>query len=583
MRVVRALLKIFTYSKIWPLGMIGVIIVVAIVNNVKPYLVKMMIDHALDPDRHIVIFMIVAYALSQIINASAWSFSDWLVTRYNAGFRIYINNYCLSMISKYSYSFFQDQLAGSILNKLSDIFDRLYSLIFSVNIQFNQFILTTLITLYLLLQVHIYFAAGLLLWMTIFLTLTFFNLRKANYVTQNYAETKSILKGQIGDYISNILSIRLFSAFNYEAQRMMPMTKDFIDKSQALGRCFMKFYIIQGIIVTVYALMFITVLVILYRQRYLTAGDFTLVIMLHFNTFEELYELSHHLTDFVENWGTVDQALKILEHPLEIQDKMDAKALQVTQAAISFRDVTFHYKGHQALFEHLNVHIESGQKVGLVGHSGSGKSTFIKLLLRLYEINDGMITIDGQSIQDVKQDSLRQAIALIPQEPEMFHRSLMDNIRYGRHNATDNDVIMAAQQAQAHDFVISLPEGYDTLVGERGIKLSGGQRQRIAIARALLKSAPLLILDEATSQLDSLTENEIQQALLAFMNQDNNHGQQPKTTIIIAHRLSTLLHVDRILVFYQGRIIEDGSHDELIQHDGHYKSLWDAQIGGFIT
>lgn len=226
------------------------------------------------------------------------------------------------------------------------------------------------------------------------------------------------------------------------------------------------------------------------------------------------------------------------------------------------------------MFQNKSVTIEAGQKVGLVGYSGSGKSTFVNLILRLYEVVDGQILIDGQNLSEVTQESLRQAIAMIPQDPTLFHRSLMDNIRYGRTKASDEEVISASKKAHADEFISLLPEGYETLVGERGVKLSGGQRQRIAIARAILKNAPILMLDEATSQLDSITESNIQDSLWELM--------QGKTTLIVAHRLSTLLHMDRILVFDKGHIVEDGTHAELLNRGGLYKTLWDAQVGGFL-
>ena len=209
-----------------------------------------------------------------------------------------------------------------------------------------------------------------------------------------------------------------------------------------------------------------------------------------------------------------------------------------------------------------------------MGYSGGGKSTFVNLILRLYDVMKGSILIDGQDIRAVTQDSLRKHIAMIPQDPSLFHRSLMENIRYGRLDASDEDVIEAAKKAYAHEFISTLPQGYHSLVGERGVKLSGGQRQRIAIARAILKNAPIFILDEATSQLDSVTENLIQESLWELI--------QNKTTIVIAHRLSTLLHMDRILVFDKGMIIQDGTHHELLSKSGLYKQLWDAQVGGFF-
>lgn len=260
--------------------------------------------------------------------------------------------------------------------------------------------------------------------------------------------------------------------------------------------------------------------------------------------------------------------------PHDIKDKSNASQLVVTQGRIEFSKVKFHYQGGYSLFQNKSVTIEPGQKVGLVGYSGSGKSTFVNLILRLYEVVDGQILIDGQNLAEVTQESLRQAIAMIPQDPTLFHRSLMDNIRYGRTDATDEEVILASRKAHAHEFISLLPEGYKTLVGERGVKLSGGQRQRIAIARAILKNAPILMLDEATSQLDSITESNIQESLWDLM--------QGKTTLIVAHRLSTLLHMDRILVFDKGHIIEDGTHTELLNRGGLYKTLWDAQVGGFL-
>ncbi len=228
----------------------------------------------------------------------------------------------------------------------------------------------------------------------------------------------------------------------------------------------------------------------------------------------------------------------------------------------------------KTLFKDKSIHIHKGQKVGLVGFSGSGKSTFVNLILKLFEVTSGRILIDNQDISKVSLESLHRSIALIPQDPTLFHRTLTENIQYGRLDSTDEEVIAAAKQADAHEFIINFPQGYATLVGERGIKLSGGQKQRIIIARAILKNAPILILDEATSALDSFTENLIKNSLSEFM--------KNKTAIVIAHRLSTLLHMDRILVFEQGKIIEDGTHEELLKNGEKYKNLWKAQIESYI-
>ena len=266
--------------------------------------------------------------------------------------------------------------------------------------------------------------------------------------------------------------------------------------------------------------------------------------------------------------------MSLLQDPITLLDTPHAQELKVTQGKIQFQKVHFQYPNTDPLFSNKSLTIQHGQRIGLVGYSGSGKTTFVNLILRLFDLQSGHILIDGQDIAKVTQTSLRNALTFIPQEPSLFHRSLMENIRFGRPNATDEQVIAAAKQAHAHEFITTLPKGYDTLVGERGIKISGGQRQRIAIARAILKNAPILLLDEATSALDSFTEGQIQESFFSLM--------EGKTTIVIAHRLSTLLNMDRILVMAQGKIVEDGNHEDLLKKSGLYQSLWEAQVGGFL-
>jgi ABC-type multidrug transport system fused ATPase/permease subunit len=258
----------------------------------------------------------------------------------------------------------------------------------------------------------------------------------------------------------------------------------------------------------------------------------------------------------------------------EIRDDAAARELRVGAGEVVFDGVSFGYDQKRRVFDELSLTIPAGQRVGLVGHSGAGKTTLITLLMRLYDVQRGAIRVDGQSIAAVTQASLRRSIALIPQDVILFHRTLMDNIRYGRPGASDADVIRAAERAHAHEFVTALPDGYRTLVGERGVKLSGGQRQRIAIARALLKDAPILVLDEATSALDSESEALIQAGMSEVM--------AGKTVLAVAHRLSTLAHLDRLLIIDAGKVVEDGSHAELLARDGIYASLWRRQVGGFL-
>jgi ATP-binding cassette subfamily B protein len=352
------------------------------------------------------------------------------------------------------------------------------------------------------------------------------------------------------------------------------VNQSFISKAEHQGYFLMKFYAIQGIIILIYTIGFLVGLVYLHNKGAVSPGDFALVFILNFSLFENMYHMSYQLQDFVINCGTVNQALKLLELPREIQDKPNARDLIIKKGKIIFNNVRFSYTDSKELFKNKSIILKAGQKVGLVGHSGGGKTTFCNLISRLFDITSGQILIDGQDIKGVKQDSLRRAISMIPQDPLLFHRTIKENISYGKLDGTDGEIIEVAKKAHAHEFITKLPKGYESLVGERGVKLSGGQRQRIVIARAILKNSPIVILDEATSQLDSVTEKKIQEALKELMT--------GKTAIVIAHRLSTLLGMDRILVFDQGKIIEDGTHQELFKKRGVYKTLWDTQVGGFL-
>lgn len=312
----------------------------------------------------------------------------------------------------------------------------------------------------------------------------------------------------------------------------------------------------------------------MYKNNQVSVGDFSFIISLSISIFYNLWYLASQFVTFAEEVGKCKQALNLMELPHEIVDEPNAPPLHVSEGNIEFLNVNFHYQEGANLFKNKSISIPARQKVGLVGFSGSGKSTFVNLVLRLFDLESGEIRIDGQNIAKVTQQSLREQITMIPQDTTLFHRSLEENIRYGRIDASHEEVIIASKMAHCHEFIGQLKDGYHSMVGERGIKLSGGQRQRIAVARALLKNAPILILDEATSALDSVTEKYIQDSL--------HHLMENKTTIVIAHRLSTLSQMDRILVFDKGQIVEDGRHEDLIHAKGHYAHLWHMQAGGFL-
>ncbi len=484
------------------------------------------------------------------------------------------DNALLDYILKHSHQFFQERMAGTLSKQIFHLIDGIEKIISSsaCNIlRASSLLLMAFIFAY---QVNTMFLGILVLWSICFFGISLLMSKKLTDLSENQAAKESVLGGQIIDSLTHSFSVSLFARRGYEIVRRSGSLSDYRHAYQKKELYSLLIHSIQGGLIAIMMACSIFSLVYLYGKGLVTIGDFALIVGLSMETGHMMWFTMSEVDEFNKAVGRCKQSLVSLMAPLEITDKPNAAVLNCTQGKITFNNVTFHYTGSAPLFQNKSIEIGAGQKVGLVGYSGGGKSSFVNLILRLYDITDGAILIDGQDIRDVTQDSLRENIAMIPQDPSLFHRSLMDNIRYGRIDATDEEVIEAAKKAHAHEFIEKLSQGYDSLVGERGVKLSGGQRQRIAIARAIVKNAPILILDEATSQLDSVTESLIQESLWELM--------QNKTTIVIAHRLSTLLHMDRILVFDKGKIVEDGTHNGLLAKGGLYTTLWDAQVGGFL-
>lgn len=484
------------------------------------------------------------------------------------------DNIILNRILQQSQQFFQERMAGAVSKQIMHLIDGIERVISSSACNIFRAASLLLMAFIFAYWVNPIFFAILLLWSFCFFGVSIFMSKKLTYLAENQAAKESILGGQIIDSLTHSSSVNLFARRAYEIARREDSLSDYRNAYQKKEIYSLIMHSIQGGLIAIMTAFSIFFLVYLYGKNLVTMGDFALILGLSMETGHMMWFTMSQVDEFNKIVGRCKQSLGALMLPLEIVDKPNATALKCTRGQITFDNVKFHYKGTEPLFQNKSIEIEAGQKVGLVGYSGGGKSTFVNLILRLYDVTDGAILIDGQDIRDVTQDSLRSCIAMIPQDPSLFHRKLMENIRYGRIDASDEEVIEAAIKAHAHGFISMLPKGYDSLVGERGVKLSGGQRQRIAIARAILKNAPILILDEATSQLDSVTESLIQESLWELM--------QNKTTIVIAHRLSTLLHMDRILVFDKGKIVEDGTHSELLAKSGLYKHLWDAQVGGFL-
>ncbi|HHJ0490044.1 TPA: ABC transporter ATP-binding protein [Legionella pneumophila] len=514
-----------------------------------------------------------------VLNFIVFDNITWRTLGYlNYKYEAVIKNQIISQTFEYvlggSTQFFQDNLSGRIATQITTLADNLEIILHRVSVDFLRgasLLVVSFITAYF---VNVLFFYILFLWFIAFASFSIWMSAQLVELSDDHASSESQLSGQLVDSLANQSNIRIFSRKIYEVERM----NTFFSLVQRAFQRKELFIVLLccaqgGMIAVMMGLASIT-LIHLYGKGLVSIGDFALILGLSMELGHMMWYTMYQVDQFNQALGKARQSLNALVIPHEIQDKDNASQLVVTQGRIEFSKVKFHYQGGYSLFQNKSVTIEAGQKVGLVGYSGSGKSTFVNLILRLYEVVDGQILIDSQNLSEVTQESLRQAIAMIPQDPTLFHRSLMDNIRYGRTKASDQEVISASKRAHAHEFISLLPEGYETLVGERGVKLSGGQRQRIAIARAILKNAPILMLDEATSQLDSITESNIQESLWELM--------QGKTTLVVAHRLSTLLHMDRILVFDKGHIVEDGTHTELLSLGGLYKTLWDAQVGGFL-
>ena len=556
-----------------------VVIYNAIDLSLWPYVSKILIDQLATTPREQIISQIWPTALLLIILSFLpgfiWRICDYSWMNLTPLMRKKIASESMDYAMQHSNNFFQNNFAGSLANKVRDVTGLTDKLLATIIYAFLGTILSLIIAFFTLLLVHKFFAFGLLAWAALFIFMAIKGAKKVSPMSIATADQQTKIMGNLVDVLGNISNIRLFSRRGFESNRIKALQDDYAKFSKRRDLFLIKFYTLQGLTFSVYFAGCIILLIWLYAQNRVTLGDFMLIFTVNTYIIHGMWQAMNEMRTFLENVGTVNQALSIINQPLQIKDCDNEKDLKITRGEIIFENVGFSYDNSSALFCDKNITIKAGQKIGLVGKSGGGKTTFVNLILRLFDVEQGRILIDGQNISSVTQNSLRASIGVIPQDPSLFHRTLLQNISYGCENASEPEIIAAAKKAHAHEFIETLPESYNSLVGERGVKLSGGQRQRIAIARAFLKNAPILILDEATSQLDSINENLIQESLVNLMEQ--------KTTIVIAHRLSTLQHMDRILVFDSGKIVEDGSHQELLALNGFYQKLWEAQVGGFLN
>ena len=508
-----------------------------------------------------------------VIENVFWRLGGWLGCRTVVASVVDIRVDLFKHLTGHPMRYFTEHFAGSLGNRISAVGQAAGAIYGGLAWKIVPPIVDFIGAVVVLLTVDIRMAVALILFVAIVAALiTGFGIRGRSK-HQRFAAQSARVGGELVDAVSNVWTIKAFSARDREAERL---AHEIGYEARAQRRSWMyleKARVMHDICLSVMAGGMLIWAINLWIGGQVTAGDVVLVSALTFRILHGSRDLALALVDTTQQIGAIDDTLRIIVQPHGLEDS-DAQLL-LAEGDITFENVSFGYPDRGTVFSHLDLHIPAGQKVGVVGSSGAGKSTLINLIQRLDDVSDGRVLIDGQDIRSVSQDSLREKIAVVPQETALFNRSIRENIRYGRPGATDEEVIQAARNAFCDGFIRGLPEGYDTLVGERGVMLSGGQRQRLGIARAFLKDAPILILDEATSALDTQSEAEIQVAL--------NDLVHNRTVVAVAHRLSTLSSFDRIVVLRDGRIVEDGPPHELRRNGGEFDALWRMQAEGFDT
>lgn len=520
-----------------------------------------------------VILFFLLYAVNKIVFEElrlCWCWKIELLTMYD------LANQCFNTVSEQSMQFHNDRFSGSLMsqtNKFVWAFERLFDVVI-------WDIWPTIV--YILLVVGVlapqvpWFVVGLIVFTIIYALISWLAFGQISHINDEEAAAEAKQTGQLADSISNIISVKSYAGEPHERKRYAKYSRTTYDVSMKLMRATVTRDIMFNCVqigITALILVFL-----MFGREWLGISVATLVLVVNYaqSMQGELWNINSVLKNVNRVFGDAHEMTLILDMKDDVVDEPGAKPLVMQKAEVKFDNVLFKYQGaKEPVFENFNLEVRPGERIGLVGVSGSGKTTLTKLLLRYADVNDGQITVSGQNIRDITQQSLRQNIAYVPQETSLFHRSIAENIAYGKPDATPEEIERAAKLANADEFIQELPDKYETLVGERGVKLSGGQRQRIAIARAILKDAPVLVLDEATSALDSESEALIQTALTRLM--------KGRTSIVIAHRLSTVASLDRIVVLQNGKIVEQGKHHELLEKPrGVYHKLWERQSGAFM-
>ena len=547
---------------------------------VTGYVYKSIIDTlnnnsiSVDARYNITMFFLLAIGSSFAISMTMSRYGEWVQFRLVSKAIKNIYDFSFEKLALHSQSFYNNTFAGSLVAKVKRL-ARAFEMIVNLLTQnFWAMIIMVISAIIALSFQSKILALYFLIWCLIYTFLITFFAKKKIKIDMKRAEADSKFTGVLADSITNISNIKVFSAFEKEFSHFQGVTSFLKNRIYDAWFFTVKRHAFQAFLMTSFHVFILYTMIRLWSVGEITVGVFVMAYVYLLGILERIWDLSSGITNFMEELTNAKEMVDIFEQDIEVKDINNPEILKIKDGVIEFKNISFGYIDEINVLTNFDLQVKKGEKIGLVGHSGSGKSTITKLLLRFVDVDKGEILIDGQNISKITQDDLRRCISFVPQESILFHRSIKENIGYSKIDATDEEIIEAAKKAHAHEFIQKLSHGYDTLVGERGIKLSGGERQRVAIARAMLKPAPILVLDEATSSLDSVSEFYIQEAF--------NELMKNKTTIVIAHRLSTIQKMDRILVLDKGKIVEEGTHKELLEKNGFYADLWNRQTGGFL-
>lgn len=520
-----------------------------------------------------VLALLVVNAVGQTLS----KLQDYSVYKLEINGDYQLSRLCFDTLSNQSMTFHNSRFGGSLVSQTSRFVSGYSGLVDVVTYSLWPTLASIVLTVGILAPIAPLFVAILVVMLVLYVVIAYGMYRRILPLSAEASRAQNKLSGVLSDAVTNILAVKTYGREDYERGLFTTADREAMAAENVNMRATMRRGFTTSALIT--AIMFVVSIFVVGGNAWFGISAGTLVMM-----FTYTYNLTMRFNYFNSMMQRINRALgdaaemtRVLDEPTLVADDANAKPLAVTEGRIDFENLRFRYPDapkDDYVFEDLNLHIPAGQRVGLVGRSGSGKTTLTKLLLRLDDVQEGRVLVDGQDVSHCTQQSLRRQVAYVPQEALLFHRSIRENIAYGKPDATDEEIRRAAEEANTLEFIERLPDGFDTMVGERGVKLSGGQRQRVAIARAILVDAPILVLDEATSALDSESEALVQGALKNLM--------RGRTSIVVAHRLSTVASLDRIVVLAHGEVVEDGTHHELVERGGEYASLWNRQTGGFL-